>query len=94
MWAGGYGSLLSQGRHLPDGNSVPHFRRLHHKLPVVPAKAGTHNHRERFRAHPSDQQVAEVPPLGIFALDQLDLPVTLPFLELLLTRDGLLGTLV
>ena len=64
------------------------------KLPVVPAKAGTHNHRKQFAAHQSDKQIAQVTPLRIFALDQLDLPVALPLLELLLTHNGFLGTLI
>ncbi len=39
-------------------------------------------------AHRSDKQVAEIPPFEILSLNQLDLPVTLPFLELLLACDG------
>ncbi|MGY3485770.1 phage protein U [Bradyrhizobium sp. USDA 4011] len=64
--AGGYGSLRSQGRHRCNGKSrdnitgCGHSRniRRRRKLPVVPANAGTHNHRERFVARQSDQQIA------------------------------------
>jgi len=44
---------------------------------VVPAKAGTRNHRRQFEAQGLNQQIAEITPLGIVAFDQLDLPVTL-----------------
>ena len=35
----------------------------------------------------SNDQIAEIAPLQIFALDQLDLPVALPALELLFTGN-------
>ena len=43
---------------------------------------------------PLNQQVAEIAPFGVFALDQLDLPVTLPPLQLFLAGDGFVGTLI
>src|SRR5258705_383687 len=41
--------------------------------------------RQNYRG--LDQQIAEIAPFEVFALDQLDLPVTLPSLQLLLPGD-------
>jgi hypothetical protein len=59
-----------------------------HKLSVVPAKAGTHNPRIQFDARGSNKQIAEITPFGIVTLDQFDLPIALPALQLLLIASS------
>jgi hypothetical protein len=47
---------------------------------VVPANAGTHNPGRQRTSQPLNQQIAEISPFKIVALDQFDLPITLPAL--------------
>src|ERR1019366_7567049 len=54
---------------------------------VVPAKAGTHNHGRQCEAQALNQQITEITPFEVLALDQLDLPVPLPPFQLLLAGD-------
>jgi hypothetical protein len=47
-----------------------------------------------MRVSALNQQVAEIAPFKVFALDQLDLPVTLPPFQLLLAGDGFVRTFI
>ena len=46
------------------------------------------------RAPLLNQQIAEIPPFKILALDQLDLPVALPPFQLLLASDCFIGAII
>src|SRR5258707_12448001 len=57
----------------------------------VPTFAGT---TAEVKARTLNQQIAEVAPFKVFALNQLDLPVTLPPLQLFLSADCLVRAII
>src|SRR5215831_4441521 len=59
-----------------------------------PANAGAHNHGAWIEVPKSHQQIAEIAPFEIVPLDELDLPIPFPALELLLAGDGFFGAVV
>jgi hypothetical protein len=61
---------------------------------VVPAHAGTHTPRSRLGTRRLHQQIAEIAPLEIVLLDQLNLPIPLPTLQLFLPADRFVRTLI
>ena len=50
--------------------------------------------RDDDGAEPLNQQIAEIAPFKVLALDQLDLPITLPSFQLLLPGDRLVRALI